>query len=54
MSKQIDKTTQSEILKQIRAKVGKKGGKAGFGEVKRRPPEHYQKMLEIRWGKSKQ
>jgi hypothetical protein len=30
------------------AEIGKLGGEAGFGAVKRRPPEHYLKMAEAR------
>lgn len=28
--------------------LGRKGGSAGFGECKRRSPEHYKKMVEAR------
>jgi general stress protein YciG len=34
-------------LKQYMSELGKKGGKA-TGEKKRRPPEHYKRMVEIR------
>ena len=34
-------------LKEYMSELGKKGGKA-TGAKKRRPPEHYQRMVEIR------
>jgi hypothetical protein len=30
------------------ASIGRKGGQAGKGGAKRRPPEHYRRMAEIR------
>jgi hypothetical protein len=30
------------------SEIGRKGGTAGTGTAKRRPPEHYRKMVEAR------
>lgn len=35
-------------LKKYMSEIGRKGGKAGRGESKRRDPDHYKKMVEAR------
>ena len=35
-------------IKKYLSKIGRKGGKSGSGDSKRRAPEHYKKMVEAR------
>jgi len=35
-------------MRRYLAALGKKGGEAAHGDKKRQPPEHYQRMVQIR------
>ncbi len=37
-----------EQIKKYLSDIGRKGGKAASGDKKRRSPEHYKRMVEIR------
>ncbi len=38
----------NQRMRRYLAALGKKGGEAGTGEMKRRPPAHYQVMVRAR------